>query len=168
MSTLTAAGVLPSPGIVCMSPHSATSQPAPVYARRSRTVTVKPVGALRERRVVGEGQMRLGHADRELVEAGFVELLDLLACGGQKRDPVGAVDPLGDRLDLGFDRVVERVDAVEVRRLLGCGDDRLGERGGALAALDDRVVRFGGERAVLERELPDQFDLVVGVGRERG
>ena len=46
MSTLTAAGVAPRPGIVCMSPQSATIQPAPVYARRSRTVTVKPVGAL--------------------------------------------------------------------------------------------------------------------------
>ncbi len=28
-----------------MSPQSATIQPAPVYGRRSRTVTVKPVGA---------------------------------------------------------------------------------------------------------------------------
>ena len=30
MSTLIAAGVLPRPGIVCMSPQSATIQPAPV------------------------------------------------------------------------------------------------------------------------------------------
>ena len=47
MSTLKAAGVAESPGIVCMSPQSATSQPAPVYARTARTGTVKPVGALR-------------------------------------------------------------------------------------------------------------------------
>ena len=46
MSTLKAAGVEERPGIVCMSPQSATSQPAPVYARTARTGTVKPVGAL--------------------------------------------------------------------------------------------------------------------------
>ena len=33
------------PGIVCMSPHTATIQPAPVYGRSSRTGSVKPVGA---------------------------------------------------------------------------------------------------------------------------
>ena len=52
MSTLNAAGDLPSPGIVCMSPHSATSQPAPVYGRMSRTVTVNPARALGRRPVL--------------------------------------------------------------------------------------------------------------------
>ena len=45
MSTLKAAGLVPRPGIVCIVPHSATSQPAPVYARTSRTVSSNPVGA---------------------------------------------------------------------------------------------------------------------------
>ena len=45
MSIANAAGVLPSPGIVIMSPQSATIQPAPVYGRRSRIGTVNPVGA---------------------------------------------------------------------------------------------------------------------------
>ena len=45
MSIAKAAGVFPRPGIVIMSPQSATIQPAPVYGRRSRTVTVNPVGA---------------------------------------------------------------------------------------------------------------------------
>ena len=45
MSIAKAAGAFPRPGIVCMSPQSATIHPAPVYGRRSRTVTVNPVGA---------------------------------------------------------------------------------------------------------------------------
>src|SRR5262249_50495267 len=45
ISTFKAAGALPSPGICWMSPHSGTTQPAPVYARRSRTWSVKSSGA---------------------------------------------------------------------------------------------------------------------------
>ena len=44
MSTLSAAGDLPRPGICMMSPHSGTTHPAPVYARMSRTWSVKPSG----------------------------------------------------------------------------------------------------------------------------
>ena len=45
MSIENAAGDLPSPGMVIMSPQRATIQPAPVYGRRSRIGTVNPVGA---------------------------------------------------------------------------------------------------------------------------
>src|SRR5437660_7527869 len=42
---LSAAGVLPSPGMVMISPASATTNPAPAEGRMSRTCSVKPVGA---------------------------------------------------------------------------------------------------------------------------
>src|SRR5204862_877517 len=40
-----AAGPLPSPGMVRISPASATTKPAPAEGRMSRTCSVKPVGA---------------------------------------------------------------------------------------------------------------------------
>src|SRR6266508_2112298 len=40
-----AAGLLPSPGIVRMSPASATTKPAPADGRMSRTCSMNPVGA---------------------------------------------------------------------------------------------------------------------------
>ena len=62
-----AAGDFPRPGIVCMSPQSATIHPAPVYGRRSRTVTVEDSGrCVQQGRVVGEREVRLRHADRRL------------------------------------------------------------------------------------------------------
>jgi hypothetical protein len=52
-------------------------------------------------------------------------LTSFSAAGGGRS--VGAVDALRDRLDLGVDRRVERVDGLERVRLLGRVDDRLGE-----------------------------------------
>ena len=49
-------------------PLTATIQPAPVYGRSSRIGNVKPSGAPAERRVVREGEVRLGDADREVGE----------------------------------------------------------------------------------------------------
>ena len=40
-----AAGPLPSPGMVMISPANATTKPAPAEGRMSRTCSVKPVGA---------------------------------------------------------------------------------------------------------------------------
>src|SRR5579864_4098607 len=121
---------------------------------------------VRERRVVREGEVRLRHADRELVEADALELLDLLARGRLQEDPVAAVHPRHYRLDLPLDRVVQRIDGGEVGRLLRGRDDRLRELGRALAATYDRLVRLGRERAVRDRDPPDLLDLLVGVGRE--
>ena len=44
---LTAAGFLPSPGIVMMSPVSTTTKPAPAETRASRTVISNPSGRAR-------------------------------------------------------------------------------------------------------------------------
>src|SRR6266516_3919547 len=121
---------------------------------------------IRERRVVGEGEMRLGHADRQQVDSGLLELLDLVARSLQQEDPVGAVDPLRDRLDLLLDGGVERVEEVEVRRLVGGRDNRFGQRGGARAALREPVVDLCGVSALLERELADELDLLGRVARE--
>ena len=46
MSTPMKAGVLPRPGIRCMSPQSATTKPAPALGTRLRTGSRKPVGRL--------------------------------------------------------------------------------------------------------------------------
>src|SRR5215470_13853153 len=45
---------------------------------------------VRERGIVREREVRLRHADRELVEADALELLDLLARGRLEQDPVAA------------------------------------------------------------------------------
>src|SRR5256714_9415657 len=126
----------------------------------------EPGRRVRKRRVVREREVRLRHADRELVEADALDLIDLLARRGLQEDPVASVDTRHDRLDLALDRVVERIDRGEARRLLGRSDDGLGERCRALAALDDRLVRLGRDGAVGKRNLADLLDLLVRVRGE--
>lgn len=88
-----------------------------------------------ERGVGRQRQVRLGHADREVVEAVGGVLADLLLGLGIEVDVRGAVDALGDRLDLVLDRLVvgvERLELVEsrnlfeskFRRLTGCAPSR--------------------------------------------
>jgi hypothetical protein len=141
-----------------MSPRSGTSQPAPVYWRMSRTVTVKPVGAFRS-----DGSC---DADRELVEADLVVALDRLLRRREEDDALGAVHALADRLDLGVDRLVELVDRLEVGRSLGRRDDGLRERRCALATALEGFVQLGGHRAALESEALDCVHLFVGIARE--
>src|SRR5437016_6080559 len=76
-------------------------------------------GRVRQSRVVRQGEVRLRHADRQLVEANALELLDLLPCSRLKQDAVAPVDARHDRLDLALDRIVERIDGRETRWLLG-------------------------------------------------
>ena len=115
---------------------------------------------------MGERQVRLRHADRQPVEPEPVELLDLLLGRRQEEDPVRAVDTRRDRLDLLLDRRVERIDEVERVRLLGRGDDGLGERRSSRAAFLEGVVHLRGVGAVLDRERAQPFDFVLGVARE--
>src|SRR3954469_16133256 len=121
---------------------------------------------VQERRVVRERQVRLRHADRELVEADLVVALDRLLRGGEEYDAVGAVHALADRLDLGVDRLVELVDRLEVGRWLGRRDDGFRERRGALAAALEGLVQLGGHRAALEGEALDRVHFLVGVARK--
>ena len=71
-------GVLPSPGIWVISPHSGTSQPAPVYARMSRTGSVNPSGEFSSDGVGRQRQMGLGDAHREACQSLASELRELL------------------------------------------------------------------------------------------
>ena len=70
MSIANAAGVFPSPGIVIMSPHSATIQPAPVYGPQVAHRDGEAGRRVLERRVVREREVRLRHADRKPRELG--------------------------------------------------------------------------------------------------
>src|SRR4051812_37973864 len=106
-------------------------------------------GGVPERRVVREGKGGLGHADRQGVEPGLVEQLDLCACGGLKEDPVGPVGTFCNRLNLVLDRGVQRIEVVERGRFLRSRDRRLGQRGRAGAAAGEAVVHLGGVGAVL-------------------
>ena len=65
-------------------------------------------------RVRREGEVRLGHADREVVEALLLVPLDLLLGLGEELHAARPVDLLGDRLDLGLNRGVEVVEELEV------------------------------------------------------
>src|SRR5437763_2153875 len=149
--------------------HVAAERDQPAGARVSADVAHCDGEArrcVRERGVVREREVRLRHADRQLVEADALELVDLLPRCGLEEDAVGAVYARGDRFDLALDRVLQRIDGCEARRLLGGGDDRLREFGRTLTAARDRLVRLGREGAVRDRDLADLLDLVVGVGRE--
>ena len=115
-----------------MSPQRATIHPAPVYGRRSRTVTVNPVGAFRsaascesERCVFA---MQIGSLPSPLPRTP-----PPCPRGLEQEDAVGAVDARGDRPDLLLDRRVVRVREAEVVRLVRSGDDRLREGRRALA-----------------------------------
>ena len=131
MSIFSAAGCFGRPGIVRMLPVSATMKPAPALMRSSLTVMRKPVG----RPIVRQRILRLGHADRHLVEAELLNLLELLLGCRREVYAVAAVDLFRDLLDLLRDALVDIVDEVEVIRLLRRLDNLVGELESAFAAL---------------------------------
>ena len=90
---------------------------------------------------------------------------ELLLGLGIEVDVRGAVDALGDRLDLVLDRLVVVVERRKLVRLLARLDDGLGEVGRAGAARGEALVGLGAERARLEREPLDELDLLVRVAR---
>src|SRR5207249_4268220 len=116
--------------------------------------------------VVRQREVSFGHADRQIMKPHFGELLNLPLCRRQEEDPVRAVDALRDRLDLGLDRGVERIDVVERIRLVRRGHDGFGQRSSAGAPLLEGVVHFGRKGPVLEGESPQAVDLLVGVAGE--
>src|ERR1700745_1024400 len=91
---------------------------------------------VRERRVVREREVSLGHADREVVEADALELLDPFPRGGLKEASVDPGHARHDCLDLALDRIVEGIYRREARGLLGRLDHGFGERRGTLAPAD--------------------------------
>ena len=135
----------------------------------SRTVTVKPVGALASdgscdsERCVFAMQMGRG------VEAHPLELGNFLARSRLEQDPVRPLNMGCDRLDLALDRLFEPVVGREARRLFRRCDDRLGECLRAFAAAEDGLVRLGREGPVGERDAPEPvWDLLVRVCRGSG
>ena len=66
-----------------------------------------------EVRVVGQAQVRLGHADRQVAVAEGRVLGERLRRGGREVDPGRAVDLGGDGLELLADRRVERVEKAQ-------------------------------------------------------
>ena len=88
-----------------------------------------------------------------------VYCLILLLGRGQVVHAVGAVDLGGDGLDLLLDRHVQRVEELEVARLLGRRDDGLGQLRAACAALRPDVADVGALGARRQRLLLDHLDL---------
>ena len=80
----------------------------------SRIGSRQPVGRPLSDGVVAEAEVRLGHADRQLVEAEPRVELDLGLGLGQVVHAVRAVDARRDGLDLLLDRPVERVEELEL------------------------------------------------------
>ena len=97
---VSAEGARGRPGMVMISPQIATTKPAPAASRTSRTGTPKPVGRAAQARVGRERVLGLGHADRQMAVARRLPGVQLLADAGVGQHLVGAVDALGDGLDL--------------------------------------------------------------------
>ena len=90
--------------------------------------------------LVGQGQVGLDHHGAEVgVVRIALEALGLL--GGERRpvDAVGAVDFLGDQLDALTQRHLQRIEELQVHRLVAGIDDGLSQLDGALAALQPMI-----------------------------
>ena len=82
--------------MVMMSPQTMTTNSAPAASRTSRMLIEVPGRRAAQLRVGRERVLRLGHADRVVAVAGFLQLLDLVAHLVVGRDVGGAVDLGGD------------------------------------------------------------------------
>src|SRR5450756_1507872 len=119
-----------------------------------------------ERRVVTERQVRLGHAQRQLVQALLRELLDLGLGLGQVVHAVGAVDLGGDGLDLLLDGGLERIEELEVAALVSGRLDDLGRLLATVAAQRVDVDRHGVLGAGRDGVLAHDLDLAFAVEGE--
>ena len=164
---LSAAGVLPRPGICMTSPHSGDE---PAGARVRADVADRQgevLGRVQQRRVGRQREVRLRHADREVAETLAGELGELRLGRGVEVDVLGPVDLLGHGLDLVLDRLVVLIDLVEGVRLLGRLDDRRGEVGDAGAALrrSPRWPRPRTRRPASASRLTSSISSLVSPGR---
>ena len=102
--------------------------------------------------------MRLRHADRKPAQSRSGQAVGGRLRGRRQLDPGGAVCLCGDRGDLLFDRVVQRVEEVDLGRG-GCGrDDCFRQRRRAFASLLEPVVDLR-RRTELVREPANRLDL---------
>ena len=115
MRMTSAEGTFGRPGMVMISPQITTTKPAPAESRTSRTGTRVPGRRAAPVRVGGEAVLGLGHADRQVAVALLLPLLELVADRLVGEHLVGAVDALGDGLDLLEERHLGRVERRELR-----------------------------------------------------
>src|SRR5919112_4695093 len=95
----------------------------PGLAHRERPARGRSV----ERRIRGDGEVRLGHADRQLAEALLLEGLQLAVRGQVVLHTTRPVDLRGYGLDLLLERRLFGVEKSERGRLFGGFSDRLGQ-----------------------------------------
>ncbi len=115
---------------------------------------------------MGDGKVRLRHADRQVPEPGRLVIGDLAGRLRGVLHPGRSVDLSCNCLDLLLDRDVERVEKSEIRRLVARGDHGLGQRPRPGAAAGEVVRLHRGERPGLHRRPLDDLDLSRGIGRE--
>ena len=166
MSMFWNAGVLPRPGIRCISPHSATTNPAPTLGHQAAHRQDEAGGPVAQQGIVRQRQVRLGHADGRGAQAQLLDPLQVLARLRLEVDAGRAVELRGDGLDLLHDRRAGGRQEVERVRLVARRDDGVGQVHGAGASVGEPGVHDHGLGAGLERQLLDQRGLGRRVGRE--
>ena len=133
MSIVSAAGTLGSPGMVMMSPVEHDDEAG---AGRDHHVAQRHVEVLRaahQDRIGGERILRLGHADRQVAEAGFLQLVELVAELLVGQHVGGAVDFAADDAHLLPERAGVGIEQREVGlRVLDHVDHGAGQFLGAL------------------------------------
>eukprot|EP00035_Acanthoeca_spectabilis_P035542 m.35226 g.35226 ORF g.35226 m.35226 type:complete len:650 (-) comp7421_c1_seq1:1008-2957(-) len=117
-------------------------------------------------RVGREGEVRLGHADRKVVEP--LRLVPRNVRRGLLRDvnPVAAVNVRDNLLDLLFDRELDVIQKLKVDRLLCSLHHGLCKRLRPFTTVGPVRCHHGVKRPGRHRSLADRFDLGVRVGRE--
>ncbi len=137
--------------MVAMVPSSGYRKPAPTLARTSRTGTMNPVGAPLSVGIVAQAQMRLRHADRQLVEALAGIALDLLLRFRRILDAAAAIHFRHDDFDLFLDAHLKRIEEFELARLLAGCNHSLSEIHRAQPAFRPMVGHHGVFRARRDR-----------------
>ena len=110
--------------------------------------------------------MSLRHADGKFVESEIGEFANLAFGFGKVDDAIGAIDFLRDRLDLLFDRGLDRIEMPEIRRLLASLHDGACGRFGTFSAVHPALERNRGEGPGRFGPMLNHFDLVVVVENE--
>ncbi len=117
-------------------------------------------------RVIGEGVLGLGHADRHLVEAELFELLELLRSLFDQVHAVGMVDLRSDGFQFFHDGGILVVAELEVRRLFAETDDFFGQGDAAFAAFCPDFGQSDVDAEFVALRF-DEVEFGLGVGRER-
>ena len=176
---LQAAGRFGRPGIVIIEPVIGMMKPAPAERRAGYRDDEARAGgeayfadgeleACRAAllvRVVGDGGLRLRHADEQVVLAEVVDFLEVLERLVGVDHAVGSVYLGRDGLDFLLRRELLVVEVMEGVRLVAGLDDLFGHRYAAFAALRPDVGLDDGH-AELRALILYELELFFGVGRE--